>query len=178
VATYSGSLGPLQVIISAGDSNSPMLTDPTHIDTSVVVSGGTPGTTDVLTIAVTDNGVTVPAGSTINITSSAVANASGNASMTFQGSAAGTSTPLQTIPAGSTSGSVVTAQVTGVTAPYTMSATTTLTFAAGVTASANIDNMVEVSAPEPGSIIIWSLVGCSLGVPALRRRWRGRGVPV
>src|SRR5262245_38575894 len=107
VATFSGSMGPLNLIISVGDSNSPSLTDPARLDTSVVVSGGTPSTSDVLTITVTDNGVTVPTGSTMTLTSSAAANPSGNASMTFQGSAAGTSTPLQTIPAGSTSSSVV-----------------------------------------------------------------------
>jgi hypothetical protein len=176
VATFNGSYGPLNLIISVGDSNSPTLSDPARVDTSVLVSGGTPGTTDVLTITVTDNGVTFPVGSTMTIKSSAVANASGNASMTFQGTAAGISTPLQTIPAGSTTGSVVSVSFPGTTAPYTISATTTLTFAAGVAASANIDNVVEVVAPEPGSIAVWSLVACSVGVPALRRRWRGRGV--
>jgi hypothetical protein len=170
VASFSGSFGPVSLIVSVGDSNSPTLSDPARLDTTVLVSGGTPGTTDVLTITVTDNGVTFPAGSTMTLRSSAVANASGNASMTFQGTAAGTSTPVQTIPAGSTSGSVVTAQISGAGTPYTISGTTTLTFAAGVVASANVDNVVEVAAPEPGSIIIWSIVACSLGVPALRRR--------
>jgi hypothetical protein len=123
-----------------------------------------------VTITVTDNGVTFPTGSTMTMSSSALANASGNASMTFQGTAAGISTPLQTIPAGSISGSVATAQISGAGTPYTISGTTTLTFAAGVLAFANVDNMVAVVAPEPGSIIIWSIVACSLGVPALRRR--------
>jgi len=176
VATYSGSFGPVNLIISVGDSNSPTLSDPARIDTSVVVSGGTPATADVVTITVTDNGVTVPTGATAKVTSSAAANASGNASMTFQGSAAQTSTPLQTIPAGSISGSVVSAQIAGgLAAPYTMSATTTLSFAAGIVASANVDNIVEVTAPEPGSIVVWALVAGSVCVPALRRRSRFQG---
>src|SRR5262245_59639026 len=178
VGSYAGSLGPLSLMVTIGDSNSPTLTDPARLDTTVVVSGGTPTTTDIVTITVTDNGVTFPAGSTMTLTSSAVSNPSGNASMTFQGSAAGTATPLQTIPAGSTNGSVVSTPITGATTPYTMSATTTLTFAAGVVASANVDNIVQVTAPEPGSMIIWTLVACSVCVPAVRRRWRSGDIAV
>ncbi len=80
---------------------------------------------------------------------------------------------LQTVAAGATSGSILTAPISGDTgSPYTISATTTLTFGAGVMASANIANALEVTAPEPASMIVWSLVACSVAVPGLRRHWR------
>ncbi len=173
VASYSGNFGGLSLIVSVGDSNSPSLTDPARVDTTVVVSGGTPTAADVLTITVTDNGVTFPVGSSATLISSAAANAAGNATMTFQGTAAGTSTPLQTIAAGSTTGSVVSSSIgSGLTAPYTMTGTTTLAFAAGVRAFASIDNALAVSAPEPSPMIVWSLVACTVAIPSLRRRWR------
>jgi hypothetical protein len=177
VASFTGSFGPVTLIVSVGDSNSPTLSDPVHLITSVLVSGGTPTSSDIVTITVTDNGVTAPTGSNLTLKSTAGSNAAGNAPMTFQSTAAGTSTPLQSVPAGSLTGSVVTAPIAGATgSPYTISSVTTLTFAAGVSASASVVNSLEVTAvPEPGSIIVWSLVACSVGVPSLvRRGWARR----
>jgi len=174
VGTYVGSLGPLSLVVSVGDSNSPTLTDPVHLNTSVLVSGGTPGSTDVVTVTVTDNGVTFPTGSNLTLKSTAASNAAGNASITYQSTAAGTSTPLQTIPAGSITGNVATATIsTGST--YTISAVTTLTFQAGIAASASVVNSLEVTAvPEPGAMMIWSMVVCGVGASGLRRRWQSR----
>jgi len=172
VANFSGTFGGAQIIVSVGDSNSPSLSDPVRLNTSVLVSGGTVPAGDVITVTVTDNGVTFPTGSNLTLKSSAAANAAGNGSMTYQSTAAGTSTPLQTIPAGSTTNSVVTAPISGsVSSPYTIQGVTSLTFAAGGTPSASVVNSLEVTAvPEPGSVIVWSLVACSLGLPGLRRR--------
>jgi len=174
VANFSGTFGGAQMIVSVGDSNSPSLTDPVRLNTTVLVSGGTVPAGDVITVTVTDNGVTFPTGSNLKLTSSAAVNAAGNGSMTYTSTAAGTSTSPQTIPAGSTTGSVVTAPIAGtVSSPYTITGQTTLTFTDGGTPVASVVNSLEVTAvPEPGSIIVWSLVACSLGLPAFQRRRR------
>jgi len=170
VANFSGNLGGVTIAVSVGDSNSPSLTDPVRLSTNILVSGGTAPAGDIITVAVTDNGVTFPTGSNLTLTSSAATNPAGNATTTYQSSAAGTSTSVQT-----TNGVVSTPIAGTVSSPYTITGTTTLAFAAG-TPSASVANALEVTAvPEPGSVIVWSLVACSLGLPGLNRRRQACG---